>query len=112
MITLGENTVQRTQASWHKDPELNKRQAKLLADDVLATREKLAAQALQQRFPNVPGTAQVTSKDGKLFWFTFTRQKGRQKPEAVAVFTLPVTRIKGFRLICEWHWAPVGADKN
>jgi hypothetical protein len=111
MITLGEKTVQRTQASWHKDPELNKRQAKLLADDVLATREKLAAQALLQRFPNVPGTAQVITKDGKEFWFVFTRE-GQTESEAVAVFTLPVTRIKGYRLICEWHWAPIGGDKN
>lgn len=116
-ITLGEHTVQRSRASWHRDEEINRRQAALLAKDVLATREKLLRELLVQRF----GEAVIKRKDlgkrlhlvdeGDVTWVSWC-EPWQKRPEAVAVFTHPKTRTQGYHLICEWHWCPLNHDRN
>lgn len=118
MITLGEDTVQRTRASWHKDQEINRRQGELLAKDVLATRLRLINEALAIRF----GPAAITPAEARtrlhlvtdpkgVTWVTW-KKRGEKRPIAVAVFTHPKTRIQGYHLICEWHWKALDNARN
>jgi len=113
-ITLGEHTVQRSRASWHKDEEINRRQAALLAKDVLATREKLLRELLVLRFgAGVDSTKRLhlMADDKGVTWVTW-KEPWQKRPVAVAVFTHPKTRTQGCHLICEWHWCPLNNERN
>jgi len=113
MIRLGKETLIQSRASYHKDPVINRRQAALLVKDVKATQSKLAMEAVELRFGQQAITSgeyrqrlQVQKKAGQrwLVWFA----DGDKRGEALAVFTMPVTKIQGFMLVCEWHWAALG----
>lgn len=118
LITLGEHTVQRSRASWHKDEEINRRQGELLAKDVLATRQKLLEELLVERFgpgtiarPDLLRKLKLMVDDNGLTWVTWHEHRNRRL-EAIAVFTHPRTRTQGYHLICEWHWCPLNHDRN
>jgi len=120
MITLNESTIKRTWATWHKDQNVNREQAKRLADDVKATQQKLSLEAIEARF----GREAITSglyktrmelrKQGNYrWWLVWHEDDAKQgRGTALAVFTMPVTRIDKFRLVCEFHWATLAVGQN
>jgi hypothetical protein len=113
MIALGQQTLKRSLATWHTDFALNQRQATLLAADYTATRDKLIAEAVAHRFPGAKGTLETRTEDGVVHWVIFTPESAKDKRgEALAVMTMPQTRVQGLRLVMEWHWHPVGGDAN
>ena len=113
MIRLGKETLIQSRASFHDDQELNKRQAALLFKDYHATRNKRITEALHQRFPKTKGVLEVREDDQGLHWVVFKPAGARDKRgEALAVMTLPKTRIEKCYVVLEWHWCPVGGDKN
>lgn len=118
MITFGEHTVQRSRASWHTDQELNKRQASMLAADVLATREKLVADLLAVRYGprthlrrDIDQRLSLQTDTNGLTWVVWTEPTETQGT-ALAVYSEPRTHTKGYHLICEWHWAPIDNRRN
>ena len=113
MITLGEHTIKRHRASWHKDPALTQRQASLLGRDVLATRDRLIKEVLVERVGTAKGRVQLRPGKNGLVWVVWIKPDDRTgRGEALAVFTHPVTSVKGFHMIVEWHWSPVGSGRN
>lgn len=117
-ITLGEHTVQRSRASWHQDEEINRRQAALLAKDVLATREKLLRELLVQRFGPEVGKRKDLSRRLHLMvdeagqtWVTW-KEPWEKRARVIALYTKPETRTQGYHMILEWHWCPVDNDRN
>ena len=118
MIRLGEETVKRTRASWHRDAEINRRQAELLARDVLATRQVLLNELLTIRFgpdvlkrPDLLKRLHLFVDEKGVTWVTW-KEAWQKRAQALALFTHPKTRTQGHHLICEWHWYPIPDRRN
>jgi hypothetical protein len=121
MITFGPHNRLRSRASWHDDQALNRRQAALLTEDVLATRLRLTNELLVARFG--PGTlarpdllervSYVVDANPRqpLTWVIWTEPKAK-RGTAIAVFDHPVTRVEGRVISCEWHFCAIGLDQN
>lgn len=111
MISLDQRTLKRTRATWHADEEINRRQATLLARDVLATREKLIRDLLISRFgPGVMARRDLLKRLrlvpelGKgLVWIVW-KEGPDDAGTALALYTEPKTRVHGYHIICEFHW--------
>lgn len=106
-IALGRDTVLESWASWHEDAEVTRRQAASLAQDALATREKLVRGCLRARFGRLPPKkereAHLTERQEpgtRLVWVCWDE-------EALAVRTEPVGSVRDFRYYLRWHWLPV-----
>jgi hypothetical protein len=112
MITFSPMSLQRHRASWHEDQELTKRQAKLLFDDVEATRDRYIAEAVALMVqPSDIGQIEFRRDDDGLIWVVWA-STGDSEGQALAVFTEPQTRIEGYHMIVEWHWSPISQGVN
>jgi hypothetical protein len=117
MITFGPHNRLRSRASWHDDQDLNKRQAALLTQDVLAARQRLTNELLVARFgpdtlarPDLLERIGFVVEDG-LTWVIWTEPQAT-RGTALAVFDHPITRTEGRVIVCEWHWQPLNNDGN
>jgi hypothetical protein len=120
MIKLDESTIKRSWATWHKDPQTNKEQAARLVADVKATQQKLAMEAIEARFGRKVITSglyktrmELRREGNARWWLVWHEDKAKQgRGTALAVFTMPVTRLDAFKLVCEWHWVTLPWSKS
>lgn len=110
MITFGPKTLQRHAASWHNPNEtegarLNTRHAALIAADVAATVEARFREAIRMKLGTLPEDSkllgrlveQIDPRDSRIRWLELDC-------EVIAVFTVPESRVEGFRYVVTWHW--------
>lgn len=104
MIILGKNERLEHRASWHNDEEICERQGLLLAQDVIATRERLLSAALQSKFGYVPAPSrcakhlhEVNETKTGLIWICWD-------DETVAVRTEPKSSVKDCIYSVVWYF--------
>lgn len=104
MISLSSADRRESWCSWHKDMDVNKRQAVLLAADANATKNKLLREAVRLHLGRLPIDKTIDAlvserrEPGKPFVWVCWGEK------AIAIRTDAKARVKDARYYLTWFW--------